>query len=353
VDTDDSGVVDKVIAELPMALAPQESCIRAMRLEHAGGELKMVELPATAPASGQVRIAVHACAVCRTDLHVVDGELPNLRLPIVPGHEIVGHVSALGEGVVDLRPGDRVGVPWLGWVCGECEYCRHGAENLCTAAKFTGYQLDGGFATSIIADARFAFRLPPTYSDQAAAPLMCAGAIGWRALKFAGQSRKLGLYGFGAAAHIVIQVAMARGQQVYAFVRPGDEQARSFALDMGACWAGDADSPAPTALDAAIIFAPVGTLVPAALSAVRAGGTVVCGGIHMSDIPSFPYAQLWGERMLRSVANVTRADVTELLDFAAQTPIHTATVAYPLAAANQALADLRSGRLRGAAVLVI
>jgi alcohol dehydrogenase, propanol-preferring len=323
-----------------------------MRLEQAGEPLTLAEMPASEPRAGQVRVAVSACAVCRTDLHVVDGELPEIPYPIVPGHEIVGRITALGPGVSGLRLGDRVGIPWLGWVCGECAYCRRGEENLCATARFTGYQIDGGFASSVIADARFAFRLPASYTDAAAAPLMCAGAIGWRALKLAGKADRLGLYGFGAAAHIVTQIARARGQQVYAFVRPGDEPARAFALEMGAVWAGASDQPAPAALDAAIIFAPVGALVPAALAAVRAGGTVVCGGIHMSDIPSFPYARLWGERTLRSVANVTRADVAELLDFAAQTPIHTATVHYPLAEANQALADLRSGRLRGAAVLL-
>jgi alcohol dehydrogenase, propanol-preferring len=334
-----------------MTSDPSSNTWQAMRLERAGALLQMVALPVRAPAPGEVQIAVRACAVCRTDLHVVDGELPGVPLPIVPGHEIVGCVTALGIGVTGLRIGDRVGVPWLGWVCGECADCRRGSENLCARARFTGYQIDGGYASVAYVDARFAFRLPASYADAAAAPLLCAGAIGWRALRFAGDAPRLGLYGFGAAAHIVTQIAVARGQQVYAFVRPGDVAAQRFALGMGACWAGSSDQPAPVALDAAIIFAPVGSLVPVALAALRPGGTVVCGGIHMSDIPSFPYAQLWGERTVRSVANVTRADVGEMLAFAAQHPIHMVTTSYPLADANQALADLRSGQLSGAAVL--
>jgi alcohol dehydrogenase, propanol-preferring len=334
-----------------MTSDPSSNTWQAMRLERAGALLQMVALPVRAPAPGEVQIAVRACAVCRTDLHVVDGELPGVPLPIVPGHEIVGCVTALGPSVAGLRIGDRVGVPWLGWVCGECADCRRGSENLCARARFTGYQIDGGYASVAYVDARFAFRLPASYADAAAAPLLCAGAIGWRALRFAGDAPRLGLYGFGAAAHIVTQIAVARGQQVYAFVRPGDVAAQRFALGMGACWAGSSDQPAPVALDAAIIFAPVGSLVPVALAALRPGGTVVCGGIHMSDIPSFPYAQLWGERTVRSVANVTRADVGEMLAFAAQHPIHMVTTSYPLADANQALADLRSGQLSGAAVL--
>jgi alcohol dehydrogenase, propanol-preferring len=328
------------------------SRMHAMRLEKAGQPLTMYEAPSIALQAGCVRIAVSACAVCRTDLHVVDGELPDIKLPIVPGHEVVGRVTELGCGVTHLKVGERAGVPWLGWACGVCEYCRGGMENLCPSARFTGYQIDGGFATEIIADARFAFKLPSNYTDIEAAPLLCAGLIGWRALNAAGRAPRLGLYGFGAAAHIVVQIARSRGQQVFAFVRPGDHQAESFALEMGAAWAGGSDTFPPQLLDAAIIFAPIGALVPVALRAVRPGGNVVCGGIHMSDIPSFPYAILWGERSLRSVANLCRRDAEDFLAFAAGAKIHVATVPYVLAAANQALADLRSGRLCGAAVLI-
>jgi propanol-preferring alcohol dehydrogenase len=283
---------------------------------------------------------------------VVDGELPQPKLPLVPGHEIVGTVTALGEGVTHRRLGERVGVPWMGWACGVCEFCRRGEENLCPFARFTGYQIDGGFATETVADERFVFPLPQNYSDEAAAPLMCAGLIGWRALKAAGDAPHLGLYGFGAAAHIAVQVANSRQQEVFAFVRPRDEKAKTFARQMGSVWAGDSGEPPPHPLDAAIIFAPAGELVPAALRAVRPGGIVVCGGIHMSDIPSFPYEILWGERTVRSVANLTRRDGAEFLAFAAKTPIRTATVPFPLAEANTALDDLRSGRLTGAAVLI-
>jgi propanol-preferring alcohol dehydrogenase len=326
--------------------------MRAMRLKQPGQPLEMIEMPAVAPSAGEVKIKVSACAVCRTDLHVVDGELPDPKLPIIPGHEVVGRITALGDGVTRLRVGDRVGVPWLGWTCGVCEFCRRGQENLCPFARFTGYQIDGGFASEMSADAQFVFKLPDSYADEQAAPLMCAGLIGWRSLKAAGSAPRLGLYGFGAAAHIVTQVAQARGQEVFAFVRPGDDKARAFALAMGAVWAGPSDQPSPVALDAAIIFAPIGALVPAALRAVRAGGTVVCGGIHMSEIPAFPYAILWGERTLRSVANLTRRDAEEFLDFAARTPIHVTTVRYALSDANAALSDLRSGQLTGAAVLI-
>jgi propanol-preferring alcohol dehydrogenase len=312
----------------------------------------MVEMARRSLLSGEVRIAIAACAVCRTDLHVVDGELPDPKLPIVPGHEIVGRIVELGADVEYFRVGDRVGVPWLGWACGRCEFCLRGQENLCPNAKFTGYQIDGGFASETIADARFVFALPEHYSDEAAAPLLCAGLIGWRCWKAAGPALHLGLYGFGAAAHIVAQVARANGQTVYAFVRPGDAKAEAFALKMGAEWAGPSDGPAPVALDAAIIFAPVGDLVPLALKAVRPGGIVVCGGIHMSDIPSFPYAILWGERTLKSVANLTRRDAEEFLAFAAAHPIETTTTRYALGDANDALSDLRDGRLTGAAVLV-
>jgi propanol-preferring alcohol dehydrogenase len=304
------------------------------------------------PGPGEIRVAVGACAVCRTDLHVVDGELPKPKLPIVPGHEIVGRVSALAAGVSQFRIGDRVGIPWLGWTCGTCEFCLRGEENLCPNARFTGYQIDGGFASETIADARYAFALPGGYSDEAASPLLCAGLIGWRCLGAAGAGKHLGLYGFGAAAHIVAQVARAQAMEVFAFVRRDDEKAKEFALRMGASWAGDSNDRPPTPLDAAIIFAPVGDLVPLALRAVRPGGTVVCGGIHMSDIPSFPYSLLWQERVLRSVANLTRKDAEDFLAFASRTHIETTTARYDLADANRALSDLRDGRLTGAAVLV-
>jgi propanol-preferring alcohol dehydrogenase len=301
--------------------------------------------------AGEVRVRVAACGVCRTDLHLVDGELPEPHCPIVPGHEIVGTVLETAPGT-DLATGIRVGIPWLGWSCGECDYCRAGQENLCPEARFTGYQIDGGYAEEAIADARFVFPLPAGYDDLHAAPLLCAGLIGYRTLAKAGDARRLGIYGFGAAAHIVAQVARWQGREVYAFARPGDTAAMDFARAQGACWAGDSDEPAPEPLDAALIFAPVGALVPAALAAVRPGGTVVCGGIHMSDIPTFPYELLWGERMLCSVANLTRRDAEEFLALADTLPIQTEVVPYALARANEALDDLRSGRLQGAAVLV-
>jgi propanol-preferring alcohol dehydrogenase len=326
--------------------------MRTMMLKTPGQPLELHQLAPVPPGIGQVHMSVCACAVCRTDLHVVDGELPDPALPLIPGHEIVGRVTALGEGVTHLSIGDRVGVPWLGWACGICEYCRSGSENLCPRARFTGYQIDGGFASEATADARFVFKLPASYSDESAAPLMCAGLIGWRALKAAGPAARLGIYGFGAAAHIVVQVARLRGQQVFAFVRPGDDKANQFALDMGAVWASGSDALPPQPLDAAIIFAPIGDLVPAALRAIRPGATVVCGGIHMSDIPAFPYSILWGERTVRSVANLTRSDAQEFLAFATTHVIHVTTERYPLAQANSALADLRSGRLTGAAVLI-
>jgi alcohol dehydrogenase, propanol-preferring len=326
--------------------------MRAMVLEHPGKPLVEKQAAPRALQAGEVRIRISACAVCRTDLHVVDGELPDPKLPIVPGHEIIGHVVELGTEVTSLVLGERVGVPWLGWTCGVCGFCRRGEENLCPNARFTGYQIDGGFAEQTVADARYVFPLPAQYSDGDAAPLMCAGLIGWRSLKAAGDAPSLGFYGFGAAAHLAIQAARTRDQDVYAFVRPGDEKAKHFARDMGAVWAGDSDSLPPRPLDAAIIFAPVGALVPAALRAVRAGGRVVCGGIHMSDIPSFPYEILWGERSVASVANLTRRDAEEFLALAARTKLRTATTPYPLADANRALADLRSGNLSGAAILV-
>jgi alcohol dehydrogenase, propanol-preferring len=326
--------------------------MKAMKLHKPGTPLVMTEAASLSAGPGQVRIAVSACGVCRTDLHVVDGELTKPKLPIVPGHEIVGHIVEMGKGVTGFHVGSRVGVPWLGWACGECEFCRRGEENLCPLARFTGYEIDGGYASEAVADARFAFPLPADYSDEEAAPLMCAGLIGRRCLKMAGPAPRLGLYGFGAAAHIVIQVARARDDKVFAFVKPGDETAKRFALEMGAAWAGDSDQLPPEPLDAAILFAPAGELVPAALRAVRPGGTVVCGGIHMSDIPSFPYEILWRERSIKSVANLTRADGEEFLAFCGRTKIHTTTVRYPLADADRALSDLREGRLTGAAVLI-
>jgi propanol-preferring alcohol dehydrogenase len=326
--------------------------MKAMRLTRAHEPLKAAELPSRPLLPGEVRIAVSTCAVCRTDLHVVDGELPDPKLPITPGHEIVGHVVETGTDVKSVKPGDRVGVPWLGWTCGVCAFCLRGQENLCPNALFTGYTIDGGFATETIADARFVFALPAGYSDEHAAPLLCAGLIGWRSWKAAGPAKTLGIYGFGAAAHIVAQVARTQGQSVYAFVRRGDVKGEEFARKVGAVWAGPSDGPPPAPLDAAIIFAPVGTLVPLALEAVRPGGVVVCGGIHMSDIPSFPYAILWGERTLKSVANLTRKDAEEFLTFADRHPIEITTVRYALDDANTALSDLRDGRLTGAAVLV-
>ncbi|MDQ0326224.1 propanol-preferring alcohol dehydrogenase [Rhodopseudomonas julia] len=297
-------------------------------------------------------IAVSACGVCRTDLHVVDGELENPKLPLIPGHEIVGRVAACGPGVRVLREGDRVGVPWLGHTCGNCAYCRSGQENLCDRPGFTGYTIDGGYAEFCVADAHFVFALGETGSDAEMAPLLCAGLIGHRCLRMAGEAERLGLYGFGAAAHIVAQVARHQGRSVYAFTRRGDLQAQAFARELGAVWVGDSSDQPPDELDAAIIFAPVGALVPAALKAVKKGGVVVCGGIHMSDIPSFPYELLWGERVVRSVANLTRADGEEFLTLAPEVPVQTTTVSYPLDKANEALADLRSGALTGAAVLI-
>ncbi|HEY2445476.1 MAG TPA: zinc-dependent alcohol dehydrogenase family protein [Rhizomicrobium sp.] len=326
--------------------------MRAMVLDKPGMPLAHRDLASRALARGEARIRVSACAVCRTDLHVVDGELSDPKLPIVPGHEIVGRIVELGADVSRLKTGDRVGVPWLGWTCGVCEFCQRGEENLCPKARFTGYQIDGGFAEETIADARYVFPLPSAYNDCEAAPLMCAGLIGWRSLKAAGDGPRLGFYGFGAAAHLAVQAAQHRGQDVYAFVRPGDEKAKDFARAMGAVWAGDSNVPPPERLDAAIIFAPVGELVPAALRAVRPGGRVVCGGIHMSDIPSFPYDILWRERSIRSVANLTRKDAEEFLALAGRAKFRTETTRYPLVDANRALSDLRSGALTGAAVLI-
>ena len=326
--------------------------MRAMVLRRPRTPLRLEDIPLPPPGPGQVAIAVSACGVCRTDLHVVDGELTQPKLPLVPGHEIVGRVTALGPGVEGLSPGERVGVPWLGHSCGACPYCRMGAENLCDYPGFTGYTLDGGYAEACVADAAYVFRLPDGPSDAALAPLLCAGLIGHRSLKMAGEAQRLGIYGFGAAAHIVAQVARWEGRRVFAFTRPGDAPAQDFARRLGAEWAGGSDQAAPEELDAAIIFAPVGTLVPAALRAVRKGGTVVCGGIHMSDIPCFPYDILWGERKLVSVANLTRTDAEEFLALAPLAGVVTEVETFPLAEANEALARLREGRLTGAAVLV-
>jgi propanol-preferring alcohol dehydrogenase len=325
--------------------------MRAMRLHAAHEKLRCDRLPVPEPGSGQVLVKVHACGVCRTDLHIVDGELAEPKLPLVPGHEIVGTVEACGRDVERHRVGDRVGVPWLGASCGACEFCRRGEENLCDRARFTGYHLDGGYAEYALADARFCFPLPEGYDDASAAPLLCAGLIGYRSLRFAGDARRLGIYGFGAAAHIVAQVAVAEGREVYAFTRAGDAPAQALARKVGACWAGASNEAAPAPLDGAIIFAPVGALVPAALQAVRKGGTVVCGGIHMSDIPAFPYRLLWGERTLRSVANLTRKDAEEFLVVAARVPIETQVETLALEAANEALERLRAGRIAGAFVL--
>ncbi len=324
----------------------------AMQLTAPGEPLQAVRRALPRPGPGQVLVKVTACGVCRTDLHLVDGELPELRLPIVPGHEVVGRVAALGEGVQGLRPGDRVGVPWLAATCGTCFYCRGGLENLCDAARFTGYQVDGGYAEYTLAYARYCFPLPAAYDDAHAAPLLCAGLIGHRTLSMAGDARRLGIYGFGAAAHIVAQVARWQGRRVYAFTRPGDAAAQAFALAHGAHWAGDSDTDAPEPLDAALLFAPVGALVPQALRQVRKGGMVVCGGIHMSDIPAFPYAWLWGERQIRSVANLTRRDGEDFLALAPRVPVRTTVETFPLTAANEALNRLRAGTLTGAAVLI-
>jgi alcohol dehydrogenase, propanol-preferring len=324
----------------------------AMQLTKPGEPLVLTELPYPVPGPGEVRLHVSACGVCRTDLHLVDGELPDSRLPVVPGHEIVGTIDAIDPAVEDLRIGMRVGVPWLGATCGVCAYCRHDQENLCDRPQFTGYTRDGGYATHVVADARFVLPLRPQGDDVATAPLLCAGLIGWRALKIAGDGRRLGLYGFGAAAHIIAQVARWQGREVFAFTRPGDTAAQQFARTLGATWAGGSDASPGEPLDCAIIFAPVGALVPAALKAVRKGGRVVCAGIHMSDIPAFPYRLLWEERQVVSVANLTRADGREFFGIADQAGIVAETVSYRLAQANDALADLRSGRLQGAAVLV-
>jgi alcohol dehydrogenase, propanol-preferring len=329
------------------------AAMRAMVLERPRTPLTMRERPLPAPAAGEIRIEVAACGVCRTDLHVVDGELSEPKLPIVPGHEIVGRVAAMGQGVAGLAIGQRIGVPWLGHTCGVCPYCRDGRENLCDRPLFTGYTRDGGYASHAVADARYCFPLPERLDDAEVAPLLCAGLIGWRSYRMAGEGlRSLGLYGFGAAAHILAQVAAWQGVRVHAFTRGGDAAAQAFAKSLGAVWAGGSDAMPPEPLDAAIIFAPVGALVPLALKAVKKGGRVVCGGIHMSDVPSFPYRLLWEERQVVSVANLTRADAREFLEVAPQAGVRPEVVRYPLAQANAALADLREGRLQGAAVLL-
>jgi len=326
--------------------------MHAMVLGKIGAPLAWTELPDRQPGPGQIRVKVSACGVCRTDLHVVDGELPAPRVPIIPGHEIVGRIDAIGAGVETLQLGERVGIPWLGHTCGACPYCAQQRENLCDRPLFTGYTRDGGFATATVADARYAFPLGETGRDVALAPLLCAGLIGWRSLVIAGQGKRVGLYGFGAAAHIVAQVAKWQRRDVFAFTRPGDSAAQTFARSLGATWAGDSDQLPPEPLDVAIIFATVGDLVPLALQAVRKGGRVVCAGIHMSNIPSFPYSLLWEERQLVSVANLTRKDGLDFLSLAPEIGIVTQTIEYPLQQANQALDDLRHGRFQGAAVLV-
>ena len=327
--------------------------MRAMLLDHPGRPLRLADLPKGVPGRGQILVRVAACGVCRTDLHICDGDLALIRSPIVPGHEVVGRVEATGDGVVGFAIGQRVGVPWLGWTCGRCRYCVTGRENLCDDARFTGYHIDGGYAEYAVADARYCFPMPESYSDAEAAPLLCAGLIGHRSLIAAGDAKRLGIYGFGAAAHIVCQVAAWEGREVYAFTRPGDDSAQAFARRLGARWAGDSAASPPEPLDAAILFAPVGALVPVALRATAKGGRVVCAGIHMSDIPSFPYDLLWGERTILSVANLTRRDGIEFLALAPKVPVRTEVETFPLARANEALARVREGRISGAAVLLM
>ena len=325
-----------------------------MQLMVAGaGALELNERDVPVPPPGDVLVRVRACGVCRTDLHIVDGEMPVGRLPLTPGHEIVGVVEDVGDGVRDVKVGDRVGIPWLAYTCGKCSFCKSGRENLCRDARFTGYQVDGGYADYAVADSRYVFRIPDTYSDADAAPLLCAGLIGYRAYRMTGETKRLGIYGFGAAAHIIAQVAVHQGRQVYAFTSPNDDHAQRLAMELGASWAGASTGPPPERLDAAIIFAPFGALVPEALSRTVPGGVVVCAGIHMSDIPSFPYRYLWGERVVRSVANLTRQDAIEFLALAPTVPVKTHVQRYELAEANRALADLREGRVSGAAVLAV
>lgn len=328
-----------------------EKTMLAMVLEAPGAPLRARTLTIPQPDAGQLLLRVHACGVCRTDLHVADGELPHPKLPLVLGHEIVGRVVATGGGVTRFKPGDRVGVPWLGRTCGACDYCRTQRENLCDAPQFTGYDRDGGYAEYVVADTDYVFALPAAFDDAHAAPLLCAGLIGYRALRLAGDAQRLGIYGFGAAAHLVAQVAVWQQREVCAFTRPGDDAGQAFAYALGCAWAGDSTQPPPRPLDAALIFAPVGSLVPAALRALRKGGVVVCAGIHMSDIPAFPYEILWGERVIRSVANLTRADGEEFLALAARIPVRTHVEVFDLQRANEAIAAVRGGRVQGAAVL--
>ncbi|MGA3951973.1 zinc-dependent alcohol dehydrogenase family protein [Ralstonia nicotianae] len=325
--------------------------MRAMILEGVGAPLKLRNVPMPVPGPGEVRIAVSVCGVCRTDLHIVDGELPNPKPSLILGHEIVGTVESCGAGVTSPVPGERVGVPWLGWTCGACPFCLRGHENLCDHPTFTGYTRDGGYAQYVVCDAQYCLPIPEGYDDVHAAPLLCAGLIGYRTLRMAGDARRLGIYGFGAAAHLITQIAVAEQREVFAFTRPGDTAAQRLALETGACWAGPSDQSAPELLDAALIFAPVGALVPQALQAVAKGGIVVCGGIHMSDIPTFPYRLLWEERKLVSVANLTRSDGLALMHVAATVPLQVHVTAYRLQEANTALDDLRAGRVAGAAVL--
>jgi alcohol dehydrogenase, propanol-preferring len=327
--------------------------MRGLVLERQGEPLRPAELPDPRPGAGQVLLSVAACGVCRTDVHIVDGDLSKSKLPLVPGHQIVGRVVEAGEGADRFPPGERVGVPWLGWTCGECRYCTSGRENLCDRARFTGYDVDGGFAELAVAEQRFCFRLPEGYSDEQAAPLLCAGLIGYRSLRLLGDAERVGFYGFGAAAHILCQVAVHQGRRVFAFTREGDAETRAFARELGAEWAGSSDNPPPEELDGAIVFAPVGSLMVAALRASAKGARIVSAGIHMSDIPAFPYELLWGERTLGSVANLTRRDGEELLELAPRVPVRTEVEVHPLAEANAALDSIRSGRLRGAAVLRI
>lgn len=327
--------------------------MRAMVLKETGKSLEPMDIGLPIPRAGQALVRVRACGVCRTDLHIRDGELPRKKMPIILGHEVVGEVVSLGAQVTGLQVGQRVGIPWLGHTCGNCAYCQRGQENLCDRATFTGYHVDGGFAEYAVADARFCLPLPAAYGDAEAAPLLCAGLIGYRALRMAGEAQRLGIYGFGAAAHIIAQVARHQGREVYAFTRPGDRAGQEFARECGAHWAGDSDRAPPAALDAAVLFAPIGDLVPAALRAVGKGGTVVCAGIHMSDIPAFPYSLLWGERTVRSVANLTRQDGVDFLALAPQVPVRPAVEIFSLQDANGAILRLRGGEVRGAAVLVI
>jgi alcohol dehydrogenase, propanol-preferring len=327
--------------------------MRAMVLEQSRQSLRMVDLPKPKPAAGQVLVQVCACAVCRTDLHIIDGELARPKLPLVPGHEIIGVVAGLGEGVEHFKPGQRVGIPWLGWTCGECRFCRTERENLCERARFTGYDIDGGYAEYTVADQRFCFPIPGTYTDAQAAPLLCAGLIGYRSLLKTGDAKRLGIYGFGAAAHILTQVAKFQGRKTYAFTRRGDVAGQDFARSVGANWAGDSDTMPPEPLDAAIIFAPAGELIPPALKALDRGGTLVCGGIHMSDVPSFPYDLLWQERTICSVANLTRRDGAEFLALAPRVPVKLHVETFPLEQANEAISRLRHGKIQGAAVLTM